>query len=240
MRTSWSFCFTVTNSLSGAVRTASSSARTSTSFISADPMLTCPLCKPPLFTVGRIFSAMESGTFTFTLSPFAASSTFTCRYRSPGPAKDAGPLPATPASMQTIKIPQSCFLILGKPPLLFLLLCTERALQMFRDFLKGGRRSIQGLGAAGQSGLLAWKFKRNSSHRRNANLQRVRPPVPRNRLGGNSTGIPVVTSFVVSRISVQYLAVKSFFRHAHSIIFTHHRREIAHRNDKVVRISGTP
>src|SRR5580658_3789896 len=91
----------------------------STSSISACPIFTCPLCISPLLMVGKIFSAIESGTFTFTLSPFDASSTFTCRYRSVVPAIAAGAA-TNPANTQIIPIPQSRFLILGKPPMLFL------------------------------------------------------------------------------------------------------------------------
>src|ERR1700691_6750775 len=96
---------------------------------------------------------MESGTFTFTLSPFVASSTLTCKYRSPGPARAAAAA-ATADRTQNITNPHSCFLIFGKPPVLFLLICTEWPLQMFRDFsARLGWQTTAGLGGWPPTGL---------------------------------------------------------------------------------------
>src|SRR6202050_4237180 len=159
-------------------------------------MLTCPLCKLSLFTVGRIFSAIESGTFTFTLSPFVASSTLTCRYRSPGPARAAGAV-ATADRTQNITIPHSCFLIFGKPPVLFLLICTEWPLQMFRDFsARLGWQTTAGLGRSRPTALLALKLEINSGQRRDANLQRISTAIPRHRLRGPPPGIPLCACVV--------------------------------------------
>src|ERR1700689_835547 len=101
---------------------------------------------------------MESGTFTFPLSPFVASSTLTCKYGPPGPARAAGAA-ATADRTQNITNPHSCFLIFGKPPVLFLLICTEWPLQMFRDFsARLGWQTTAGLGGGRPGGLVALEF----------------------------------------------------------------------------------
>jgi hypothetical protein len=73
-----------------------------------------------------------------------------------------------------------------------------------------------------------------------AQRDRVRAVVERDRLATHAAGIADVSPFVIARIRVQDLMIEAWGRDADSVVLPDNGREIAHGDDEVFGILSSP
>ncbi len=109
------------------------------------------------------------------------------------------------ADKETTAIDRRTFRILGKPPVLFLHVCTEAQAEMFRGLWRGLRQQERLSWCTGR--LVALWLEVDGCQGRHAQFQGPRAAVPGDWFGVDAARVSFVAALVVGGVRVEYLAV---------------------------------